>query len=167
MWNSDKFTRRGNRLWIIPLVLLATSYSPANAHVSLGPNKFLTSKLQQQTVSGVVRDAGNNQPMGGVTISVKGTSVATQTDDNGNFSIEASTGQVIVANFLGYQSQEKTVSSGTMNFSLQSSDQQIEELVVVGYGTMRKIRCNWFYLQCKRRGHDQGSILQSFRKLKG
>ncbi len=138
MWNSDKFTRRGNRLWIIPLVLLATSYSPANAHVSLGPNKFLTSKLQQQTVSGVVRDAGNNQPMGGVTISVKGTSVATQTDDNGNFSIEASSGQVIVANFLGYQSQEKTVSSGTMNFSLQSSDQQIEELVVVGYGTMRK-----------------------------
>jgi len=94
--------------------------------------------LQQQTVSGVVRDAGTNQPMGGVTISVKGTNTATQTDDNGNFSIAANTGQVIVANFLGFKSQEKTVSSTTMNFSLESSDQQIEELVVVGYGTMRK-----------------------------
>ena len=94
--------------------------------------------MQQQTVSGVVRDAGTNQPMGGVTISVKGTSTATQTDDNGNFSIAANTGQVIVANFLGFKSQEKTVSSTTMNFSLESSDQQIEELVVVGYGTMRK-----------------------------
>jgi len=94
--------------------------------------------LQQQAVSGVVRDAGTNQPMGGVTISVKGTNTATQTDDNGNFSIAANTGQVIVANFLGFKSQEKTVSSTTMNFSLESSDQQIEELVVVGYGTMRK-----------------------------
>lgn len=138
MWNSDKFTRRGNRLWIVPLVLLATSYSPANAHVSLGSNVVLTTNLQQQTVSGVVRDAGTNQPMGGVTISVKGTSTATQTDDNGNFSIAANSGQVIVANFLGFKSQEKTVSSSTMNFSLVSSDQQIEELVVVGYGTMRK-----------------------------
>ncbi|WP_313188963.1 TonB-dependent receptor [Sphingobacterium sp.] len=138
MWNSDNFTRRGKRLWIIPLVLLATSYSPANANVSFGPNAVLTTNLQQQTVSGVVRDAGTNQPMGGVTISVKGTNTATQTDDNGNFSIAANTGQVIVANFLGFKSQEKTVSSTTMNFSLESSDQQIEELVVVGYGTMRK-----------------------------
>ncbi|MBV2225455.1 MULTISPECIES: SusC/RagA family TonB-linked outer membrane protein [Sphingobacterium] len=138
MWNSDNFTRRGKRLWIIPLVLLATSYSPANANVSFGPNAVLTTNLQQQTVSGVVRDAGTNQPMGGVTISVKGTNTATQTDDNGNFSIAANTGQVIVANFLGFKSQEKTVSSSTMNFSLESSDQQIEELVVVGYGTMRK-----------------------------
>ncbi len=138
MWNSDNFTRRGKRLWIIPLVLLATSYRPANANVGFGPNVVLTTNLQQQTVSGVVRDAGTNQPMGGVTISVKGTSTATQTDDNGNFSIAANTGQVIVANFLGFKSQEKTVSSTTMNFSLESSDQQIEELVVVGYGTMRK-----------------------------
>ncbi|WP_313515500.1 TonB-dependent receptor [Sphingobacterium sp.] len=138
MWNSDNFTRRGKRLWIIPLVLLATSYSPANANVSFGPNAVLTTNLQQQAVSGVVRDAGTNQPMGGVTISVKGTNTATQTDDNGNFSIAANTGQVIVANFLGFKSQEKTVSSTTMNFSLESSDQQIEELVVVGYGTMRK-----------------------------
>ena len=111
MWNSDNFTRRGKRLWIIPLVLLATSYSPANANVSFGPNAVLTTNLQQQTVSGVVRDAGTNQPMGGVTISVKGTNTATQTDDNGNFSIAANTGQVIVANFLGFKSQEKTVSS--------------------------------------------------------
>src|SRR5690606_7222431 len=77
-------------------------------------------------------------PMGGVTISVKGTSTATQTDDNGNFSIAANTGQVIVANFLGFKSQEKTVRSTTMNFSLEGYDQPIEELVVVRSGHMRK-----------------------------
>ncbi len=139
MWNSDKFTRRGNKLWIIPLVLLATSYHSANANSSNEPNKISVTRMYlQQTVSGTVRDAGSNEPMGGVTISVKGTSSATQTDENGNFSIEASNGQVIVANFLGFKSQEKTVSSGTMNFSLESTAQQMEELVVVGYGTMRK-----------------------------
>ena len=138
MWNSDNFTRRGNRLWIIPLVLLATSYSPANANVSLGSNTVPTTKLHQQTVSGTVRDAGNNQPLEGVTISIKGTTTATQTDASGNFSIQASNGQVIVANYIGFKSQEKTVSSSSMSFSLESTDQQIEELVVVGYGTMRK-----------------------------
>lgn len=140
MWNSDNFTRKGSRKWIIPLVLLATSYGSAQAHTPFGSVAFPSVKVasNQQTVSGKVMDAGTNQPIGGVTITVKGTNVATQTDDAGNFTIEAASGTVLVANFLGYKSQEKTVSSGTMNFSLESSEQEIEELVVVGYGTMRK-----------------------------
>lgn len=140
MWNSNKFTKKGGGLWIIPLVLLATSYGNAYAHGSLFPEERGSSYgvQVQQTVTGTVKDAGTGEPIIGATVAVKGTTVATQTDENGAFSIEATAGQVLTANFLGYKTAEVTVGTGPVNFSLEGDESSLEEVVVVGYGTMRK-----------------------------
>src|SRR5690606_17321174 len=53
-------------------------------------------------------------------------------------SIEATAGQVLTANFLGYKTAEVTVGTGPVNFSLEGDESSLEEVVVVGYGTMRK-----------------------------
>lgn len=140
MWNSNKFKKKGSRAWIIPLVLLATSYGNAYAHGNLFPEERGSSYgvQVQQTVTGTVKDAGTGEPIIGATVAVKGTTVATQTDENGAFSIEATAGQVLTANFLGYKTAEVTVGTGPVNFSLEGDESSLEEVVVVGYGTMRK-----------------------------
>lgn len=140
MWNSNKFKKKGSRVWIVPLVLLATSYGNAYAHGNLFPEERGSSYgvQVQQTVTGTVKDAGTGEPIIGATVAVKGTTVATQTDENGAFSIEATAGQVLTANFLGYKTAEVTVGTGPVNFSLEGDESSLEEVVVVGYGTMRK-----------------------------
>lgn len=90
-----------------------------------------------QRVTGVVFDAG--VPLAGASVVVKGTNQGTITDAKGRYSIEATPDQTLVFSFLGYDIQEITVGSRTViNVTLQTSSTQVEELVVVGYGTQRR-----------------------------
>lgn len=90
---------------------------------------------QQQTVTGRVTDAGSSDGLPGVTVSVKGTNISTQTDNDGNFSINAGTGKVLVFSFVGYETGEVNINNRhTINISLAASTKGLEEVVVVGYG---------------------------------
>jgi TonB-linked SusC/RagA family outer membrane protein len=93
---------------------------------------------QKQTVTGkVADDAGRGMP--GVNILLKGTTTGTTTDADGAFSIEAAPTDILVISFIGYASQEITVGSQTsLNVTLQEDLKTLEEVVVVGYGEMRK-----------------------------
>ncbi|HSC53258.1 MAG TPA: TonB-dependent receptor [Phnomibacter sp.] len=73
-------------------------------------------------------------------VSVKGTTKGTTTDEQGAFTITANEKDVLVISAVGYLSQEITVSAATtnLNISLRSKDAQLGEVVVVGYGTQRK-----------------------------
>lgn len=94
---------------------------------------------QQSTISGQVVDAATGQGVSGVSVLVQGTTRGTSTDESGNFSIEASANEVLVFTYLGYQSQEVAIGNQTVvNVSLESEHEGLEEVVVVGYGTMRK-----------------------------
>lgn len=93
---------------------------------------------RQQTISGSVKDDGGN-PIVGATVLVKGTTRATSTDANGEFSITANNGDVIVIRNLGYLTQEITVSNAqNINISLAPDNANIDEVVVVGYGTQKR-----------------------------
>ena len=93
---------------------------------------------QQKTISGRVVDAGN-QPMSGVTVTVKGKNTATTTTDNGNYSIQASSGDVLVFSSVGYGERETRIGSGnSVNISLSTVIADIDEVVVVGYGSQRR-----------------------------
>src|SRR5690606_41302479 len=81
-------------------------------------------------------DAKPNQPIAAVSIAVKGTDRGTQTDQNGNFVIEARAGEVLVASIIGYGSLELPVAE-QVEFSLVPDEETLEEVVVVGYGTQR------------------------------
>lgn len=91
-----------------------------------------------QEVSGVVSDA--NGPLPGVTVMVKGTSVGAATDIDGKYSVAAAPGAVLVFSFMGYKTQEVTVGNQTtINVVLKEDVQLMEEVVVVGYGTQKKV----------------------------
>jgi len=95
---------------------------------------------QNITVKGKVIDGGDKTSLPGVTILIKGTQNGTQTDENGNYSISAPANATLVFNFVGYTALEQAVNNQTtLNVSLASSTQQLEQVVVVGYGTQRKI----------------------------
>lgn len=95
---------------------------------------------QNITIKGKVIDGGDKTPLPGVSILVKGTQTGTQTDVNGGYSISAPANATLVFNFVGYTAFEQAVNSQTtINVSLASSTQQLEQVVVVGYGTQRKI----------------------------
>lgn len=94
---------------------------------------------QQTTRNGVVKDTGTGSGIVGVTVAVKGTSNSTQTDAKGSFSISASAGQTLVFSFIGYDPKEVTVGqSTTITVELVSSENLLDELVVVGYGSQKR-----------------------------
>ena len=93
-----------------------------------------------KTVTGTVFDEKGEQVVSG-TVALKGTQTATVTDINGNFSITVPSDGTLVFSYLGYITQEVAVSSakgGVVKVTLKPDDTDLDELVVVGYGTMRK-----------------------------
>ena len=92
----------------------------------------------QKTVTGTVKDA-NGEPMIGVTIAT-GTGTGAVTDMDGNFTIQnASPSTVLSISYVGYKSQSvKVGSSNSLNIVLQEDNTTLEDVVVIGYGTVKK-----------------------------
>lgn len=107
--------------------------------ISLKNNVREQSNLQQNIVRGTVKDEEGN-PIPGVTIVLKGTTLGTTTDINGNYIINVVDPQsVLVFSFMGYVNQEITVGSRTqIDISLTEEVVGLEEVVVIGYGTRSK-----------------------------
>ena len=107
-------------------------------------NQILTSLLflfgvvafAQQTVTGTVTDE-SGAPIPGASVSIDGTSVVTTTNFDGNYSISASEGDILVVSYVGYNKTEVSVTSAVTDIVLTSST-ALEEVVVTGYGTFDK-----------------------------
>ena len=99
----------------------------------------LVAFAQGQTVTGVVTDDFGD-PMIGVTVSVKGTTNGAITDFDGNYSLQnVKSTDVIVFSYIGYTSKEVTVGDQTkIDMQMLEDQTALEEVVVVGYGTMKK-----------------------------
>jgi len=92
---------------------------------------------QEKTVTGTISDASG--PLPGVTVLIKGTQMGTQSDFDGNYSIEASTGAVLEFSYMGMNTVEKTVgSSNTINVIMQENAEALEEIVITGYGAKKR-----------------------------
>lgn len=93
----------------------------------------------QSTVSGVVTDATNGEPIPGVTVMEVGTSNGTMTSVDGSFSLSVNAETTLKFSFIGYDSQEATVTPGNqVTIQLHTSSTDIEEVVVIGYGQVKK-----------------------------
>ena len=76
----------------------------------------------------------------GVTIQEKGTSNGTITDMNGTYNLTLTTKDpILVVSYIGYQTQEKKVNGTVLDITLQDDVTTLDEVQVVGYGTMRKV----------------------------
>jgi len=95
-------------------------------------------QAQELTVKGTVMGADDGAPVPGATVVIKGTTVGTITDFDGNFSIKAKKGDILLFSFVGMTTQEKEVAGNTLNVSLKSETIGLEEVVAIGYGTVKK-----------------------------
>ena len=98
-----------------------------------------TAFAQQKTIKGTVVDV-TGEPLIGVNVAVKGTTIGIITDIDGNYTLEVPSKSTIVFSYIGYQAQEVPVGNqSTINVTLKEDTQKLEEVVVVGYGTQKKV----------------------------
>lgn len=99
---------------------------------------FTLLSFGQKTIKGTVTDQ-DGQALPGVAVSVVGTSSGTQTDFDGNYTIQASQGQVLEFSYLGQKTVRRTVGAGsTINVQMEDDTQQLGEVIVTAYGTSTK-----------------------------
>ena len=97
-----------------------------------------TAQQQKQSVSGVIKDA-TGEPVIGASVLEKGTTNGTITDFDGRFTLNVIPGTTLIISYIGYKTVEmKTVAGQPINLTLTEDSEMLEEVVVVGYGTMRK-----------------------------
>lgn len=96
---------------------------------------------QQRAVTGIVTDATDGSPLPGVTVKLKTSQAATTTSGQGRYSINASTGQVLVFTFIGYKPQEVTITAGgAVDIKLQTDATALEDVVITAYNIPRDKR---------------------------
>src|SRR6056297_3724258 len=107
---------------LLPLLVLSISFSYA----------------QEKTVSGTVTDQ-SNLPLPGVSIIVVGTTDGTQSDFDGNYSINVSEGDVLRFSYIGQKTVNRTVGAGsTIDVTMEEDAQALEEVVVTALGIARE-----------------------------
>lgn len=98
----------------------------------------LAVSAQEKTISGQVQDEGG-LPLPGVNVIIKNTSTGAQSDFDGNFIMKAKPGDILVVSFMGMTTKEITVDSkSSYSIVLAENAAQLDEIVVVGYGTQKK-----------------------------
>jgi len=119
---------------------------------------FITVHAQELTVTGVVTDAADGMPLPGVTVAVKGTTNGTITTPDGNFTLRVESGQTLVFSFIGYKSQEVIATTSTVNIALEEDVIGMEEVVVIGYGTVKKEDATGSIIAVSADDFNQGAI---------
>lgn len=92
---------------------------------------------QQSKVTGNVVDE-QGEPVIGATVMVKGASTGAITDINGNFTVNASRNAKLVITYIGYKTAEVNVGNGPVNVQLESEQQTLDDVVVIGYGSVKR-----------------------------
>ena len=97
---------------------------------------------QSRTISGMVADGKENEPLPGVTVLVKSTGTGGATDLDGNYSVSIPAdleNPILVYSFIGFATVEEVVGSRTIiNVNLENDLKSLDEIIVVGYGTQKK-----------------------------
>ena len=121
----------------------------------------------QQTVTGTVKNSATGEPLTGVTIRVKGKDASVQTDNAGNFSIAAQTGDILQVSYLGFSAQDYTVQSGLAQISLTPDSESLDEVVVVGYGTQKRKEITSAVASVKEKDFNRGGMRNPMELVQG
>jgi len=120
-------------LMILALSGITRAYSDDNSGIK--------GELQQRTVTGTITDSQSGELMPGVNVLVKGTTIGSITDASGRYAISLpDPNSILVFSFIGYGSQEIPVAGrAVVDIMLESDVTRLEEVVVIGYGTQRRV----------------------------
>ena len=129
---------------------------------------FTVVGLQAQTVTGVMSDADTNEPLIGANVLVKGTTVGTITDIDGSYSLDLPEGATtLVFSYAGYADQEVDIAGqSVINVSL-SPGALLDEVVVIGYGAVRKRDVTGSVASLKEEDFNKGIIVSTDQLLQG
>jgi hypothetical protein len=132
------------------ILLSAALYSGGVVYAADGTVASMTAISQQQkSLKGTVSDAFG--PMAGVSVVVKGTTNGVVTDLDGNFALSVNQGDIIQFSFIGYATQEiEYTGQASLNVQLQEDTELLEEVIVVGYGTQKKLNMTGSVVQVCR-----------------
>ena len=149
-----KMNRRNSLLWsrVALSVLMALLLS---FHVS----------AQQLTVKGQVVDQ-QNEPLIGVSVLEKGTSVGTITDMDGNFTINTTPGRTLQFSYVGYKSQD-VAAKATMKVVMQEDNEVLDEVVVIGYGSVKRKDVTTAISSVSTKDLDQRPIVSAAQAIQG
>lgn len=145
---TNKFTKKlGLALCMLPLSSWAVSSATLDASplpaVSFHETKDIEATAQsprKRTITGTITDASDGTPIIGANIVLKGKSTGVISDLDGNYTIEATSKDILVVSFIGYKTREISVADlGVINVKLQSDNEMLDEVVVVGAGTQKKV----------------------------
>lgn len=135
-----RFTRLFISFLTLGLNFLLANASYANVEVNTNSITSYTSLLPQDfTVSGTVTDS-KGVPLAGASVLEKGTTNGTQTDFDGNFTLGLSNGNAsLVASYIGFATKELALNGrNTISITLEESTEGLDEVVVIGYGSVKK-----------------------------
>ncbi|MBN1953168.1 MAG: TonB-dependent receptor [Bacteroidales bacterium] len=135
----------------------------------LGSMFIVTSALaQERMVTGTLTDSETKEPLIGATVVIQGTTNGASTDLDGNYQIQVSNGDVLYISFVGYLSQTITISGqSVINVELVPDIKQLEEIVVIGYGTVKKEDMTGAVSVVTAKDFNQGAITSPEELLMG
>jgi len=137
----------------------------SNGHIII--NKQARTVSSTKNISGVVKDE-TGEPVIGANVVVKGTTNGTVTDMNGRYSLEVPEGGVLQISYIGYNTQEVKVGSGdVVNVSLREDSETLDEVVVIGYGTVKKSDLTGAVGSVQMKDVSQVGITSADRALQG
>lgn len=122
----------------------------------------------QTSISGVVIEQSTSLPLPGVNVIIKGSTTGTVTDFEGNYHIEAKQGDILVFSFVGFLTQEVAYSGQeTVNVQLLEDADQLDEVVVIGYGSVKKEDLTGSVDVVSSKDFNKGAVMSPDQLLQG
>src|SRR5690606_2701458 len=135
-----------HRTWLYPYAkflliigVMFVFFGPSNLEATVLKSDELLNVPQEQ-FKGIVKSAADNQPLAGVTVRIQNTNRAVSTDENGRFSIEASSAEVLEVSYVGFSNAQVTLSDAdkVIEILLQPDLSDLDEVIVTGYSSQRR-----------------------------
>lgn len=146
-----------------------------NQKIAKGITLFLLSMLfsvtawsQEIKVTGKVTDFKDGSPLIGVNVIVKGTTIGTLTDNDGNYSITSDSNSILVFSYIGYETIEDQIGGRNLiNIQMFEAFESIEEIVVIGYGQVKREDVTGSITTVSSKDFNQGNITSPLELLMG
>ena len=124
--------------------------------------------MAQSAITGTVTEQSTSLPLPGVNVIIKGSTTGAATDFDGNYQISANNGDILVFSYIGFVTQEITFTGQTpINVQLSEDAAQLNEVVVTGYGSVRKEDLTGSADLIKAEDFNQGPIVSAQQLLQG
>jgi len=122
---------------------------------------FISSQAQNKTISGTVKDSKDGSALVGASVVVKGSKTGTQTGTDGSFKLSVPTSaSTLVVSSVGFGNQEVNISGkSSVEVTLTATNDQLNEVVVIGYGTARKKDLTGSVVSVQAKNFNQGAIM--------